>query len=726
MKHDRLKKMNLNMFLIPFILLLLIFTTLSIFSIKQHVDQSYKNIEEYSITLSESYTRQVANSRLAEDIITDLIDEKMFALGELTLETNPYLEYQDLKDLAKRYRVNEINLYGQDGTIKNSTFDENIGWKPYEGHPVFNFINSDLQFLTESMRESAISGELNKYAYLKDDAGSIVQIGISAQQFHDFLDNFTINQLIGEFIETKFVDNIFFTDLDYNLVATANENYAGITFDDDHIHSHFTSDKLQIGRNFTNDDTLHVCSPVFYQGEKIGTLTVVWSSSIITSEILNIIVSSVFRFSLIGLIFLGMGIFAFRQRQESISLAFYDTTTGLPNSNYLKEYLESSRKEKRKSQTALLLLDIEKFKLLDQTYGIAHRDQIAKQIASFYRDHLEEKDMLFRIDIDKFLIVVQQYRDLAQIKKLADTILNDFNSPAVIIPKYEYLNLKIAIYEVKGNGLSLDRILQDLSLTIGSMEEENQSGIAVFHPDLRKTIDREEKIESALLSVISGENKDYLYMHYQPLYSLKTKQIVSLEALARLNLPCLGNIPPLEFIQIAEKRNLIYQLGNEILDRTLSILEAERPTYLQDIRIGINISASQLLRPEFVDTVTEMKKANPEKWENIVFEITESVLMDNFYLANRFIKEFRSLDILLALDDFGTGYSSLAELRNMNINIIKIDKTFINNIGKKENLITGDIIAMAHKLGLTVVAEGVETKEQLDYLIVSIASAESH
>ncbi|MGI6752304.1 MAG: putative bifunctional diguanylate cyclase/phosphodiesterase [Anaerovoracaceae bacterium] len=717
MTREKLKKVDIKSFLIPFAILFLVFALVTSFNIKSHIDKTYDSIEEYSLSLVDSYIRRIHNSRAATEIIAVMVDEKLLLIGEILLQASDGVDSGGLNQVAEKYSVDEINLYNQRGIIIKSTEANHIGWKAYESHPVQHLLASDQTTSTEEIRVNSVSGMLTKYAYVKSKDGSIVQIGISSERIDKFLQAFSVEKLIEDFIENRFIENIFFTDTDYNLIASGTAEYAGVSFDDEDIHNHFMSDTPKIGKGFMNNGLLHVCAPVFYDGEKLGTLTVVWSSKIITTDINRLIVENVLRFFIISLILSGVLFYAYRKRKFSVKMAFYDGLTGLPNDNYLKWFLPSKIKDCNHGKTAIMLLNLSNFNLINHTHGYEYGDKVLQQTVKIYSDHIPPKGKLFRLDADKFVMVVEQYGEITELENLSKQILKDYRSPEKNTLKHEYLNLKISIYELYDPDFSVGRVLHDASLAISTLKKEESKDFIVFTHDMRDALIREEAIEKALLSVIEGKCKDCIQLHYQPLFCAKTSDIIGFEALARLTVHNIGQIQPAEFIDIAERRNLIFPLGGVILNKAFNFLERLHAEGYTNTFIAVNISGLQLLREGFIDTVKSLTDTSPKYYGNLVFEITESALIENLEIAKMNLKLLRELGISIALDDFGTGYSSLSELRNMDVDILKIDHTFIDKISQNGPLITQDIITMAHRLGLRTVAEEVETEPQMDYLI---------
>lgn len=716
MKQDMFKQTDIKTFIIPFAILFIIFAVATFMSIRSYTKKTYDTIEEYSIGLADSYTRRISNSRAATKIITALVEEKQLAVGEIVLQFAGEIEAADLSQLAEKYAVDEINIYNGSGEIINSSSTNLLGQKAYEGHPARLLLSSAQHAYTEETRLNTVSGVSYKYAYVKADDGSVAQIGILSERVDSFLDSFDIQRLIEEFTKNESVENIFFTDDEYRLVATGTPDFAGITFDDEEIHDHFMSDKPKVGKEFANKGLLHVCAPVFFDGEKLGTLTVVWSSEIISTEINRIINDNVFRFLITSVLLGGVLLYAFQKRKLSIEVAFYDRLTGLPNDNYLEEYLPPIIRDCGQNKAAILMLNLSNFNLINLTHGFEYGDIVLKQAVAIYANYLSPVDALFRLEADKFVIVVNDYGDVFELEELSQQILADFNNPAINACRHEYLSLKIAIYELYDPSFSVGRVLHDASLGLDALKNNVSADYILFTHSMRKALQREEAIENALLEIIAGKGKERLYLHYQPLLGVKEGRVIGFEALARMNIPGVGEIPPTEFINIAERRNLIFSLGNIIIEKALKFLKALKDATFHNTFVAVNISGLQLLRSEFVDIVAELTHLCVEDYQDLVFEITESVLVENFKIANKNLQELRRLGISIALDDFGTGYSSLAELRNIDIDILKIDRAFIDKIIENDPLITQDIIAMAHRLNLKVVAEGVESKRQIDYL----------
>ena len=242
--------------------------------------------------------------------------------------------------------------------------------------------------------------------------------------------------------------------------------------------------------------------------------------------------------------------------------------------------------------------------------------------------------------------------------------------------------------------------------------------IQFYDTAMEEKILREDEIKRALAKIAEGIDQEQFYMQFQPLLDLETDSICGFEALARMKNESLGQISPVEFIPIAEETKLIVPLGEIIFKQAFAFMQELQKRDRCDIKVSVNVSAIQLLKRGFVDNLLHLINEMEIDPTAVGIEITESVFSSNYQEINRILGELKQYGIVVALDDFGTGYSSLARERELNINCLKIDKYFIDNLleVEEQDAITGDIISLAHKLGHCVIAEGIEQSTQLAYL----------
>ena len=236
---------------------------------------------------------------------------------------------------------------------------------------------------------------------------------------------------------------------------------------------------------------------------------------------------------------------------------------------------------------------------------------------------------------------------------------------------------------------------------------------------LKDIVTRENNIRDELLKGITDDNSKAIHLQYQPILNIKTGKISGFEALARFNSKNLGLVPPSEFIPIAEEMQLIVPIGLRVVYNACKFIKRLEMDGFNHINVMVNVSVIELLRDEFVGNIKTLIEDAEINSKNLGMELTESIIMDDFDMINEKLYKLKEIGIQLSIDDFGTGYSSLARESELHISGLKIDKYFIDKIleQKPDRVIASDIISMAHKLGHLVVAEGVETKEQYQYLI---------
>lgn len=706
-------------FLIPFTALFLLFLTVAHFSSQKAISGNMKIITNHTLRISESYAKKIEYSEKAVDRIIKLFEEKLRVAGRAVEKLADKFDGMELSTLARDNYVDEINIFDWSGEIVNSTTEGMLGQKAPPGHFLYDFISSDYDKHFEDIRVEENTSTPYKYAYFKKNEESVVQIGIFNQKLESLLGEFNMDNIIKGLTEIENVVNIFFTDNEYNLIASANEEFAGISFSQEDIHRHFLNEKAKAGIQVLNGlDTLHVCVPVFHDEERIGTLTVVWPPELILDEVKGIIKAHILRFILVVLV-LGITMFyAYGKNKSNVRMAYYDRLTGFPNDVYLKEYLNRKINSPDGQKKAVMLLNLENFNLINNTYGYEYGDYIIKQAAKCYGAVLRARDRLFRLAADRFVMVINGYAKPKDLKDISDRMIKEFKSPGFDMRKHGYLSLKVSICELDKQNITVDQILHNLSLGTAFLQGDPTRECIIYNQKMRDTLNREGMIERQIIDITEGKSKDSFHMVYQPLKDMKSDKIIGFEALARLQVKGLGQVAPMEFITLAEKRHLIFPLGNIIFQKINEFMVQLKREGNYGIKIFINISGLQLLREEFINQVKENIAFTKSDWEHLVLEITESTLFERFGAANKKLKDIKDLGGTVALDDFGTGYSSFAELRNLNIDLLKIDSRFIRGISSfgEDSLITEAIIAMAHKLKLDVVAEGVENKKQMDYL----------
>jgi Amt family ammonium transporter len=395
--------------------------------------------------------------------------------------------------------------------------------------------------------------------------------------------------------------------------------------------------------------------------------------------------------------------------------AFHDTLTGLFNRALFINRLDQAIKRLRHNPQALyavLYLDMDRFKLVNKTFGHVTGDRLLMIIANRLQKQLRELDTLARFGGDEFAVLIEDIAGLGEACTMAETVLRQLAQPFRLKKQEIFVTCSIGVVLGSAAYEHPDQVLRDADNAMYSSKEHGGDHYTVFDAGMRVLTQRRLEMEMALRQAMeSGE----ITVHYQPIVALATGEVTGIEALARWQHPRQGLIPPSEFIPIAEETGLINELGALILRQScLRLVELVRKNPdTAHLTVSVNISGRQFKRPDFVEEVAGILAETGVRADRVKLELTESVLMDDADEAVRTIKRLKALGVKVVIDDFGTGYSSLSYIQRFPFDSLKVDRSFVGNMNEAEqNMeIVRAIIAMAHKLGLEVVAEGVELAE---------------
>jgi diguanylate cyclase (GGDEF)-like protein/PAS domain S-box-containing protein len=407
-----------------------------------------------------------------------------------------------------------------------------------------------------------------------------------------------------------------------------------------------------------------------------------------------------------------------RAEQELRYLANFDTLTSLPNRTLLSERLSRAivRARRQGSRVAVLFLDLDRFKDVNDSLGHAAGDRILRAAANRLQQTVGPNHTVARLGGDEFTVVLEDIADPAEADRVAREILMAFEAPLGIDERQDVVispSIGISLYPDHAQ-VPTDLLKQADT----AMYQAKSLGRRTFqrYTEATDARIRERAILAGALRKVLDRNE--LRVVYQPRMSLGESRIVSVEALLRWHSEEFGEVGPARFIPLAEESGIILEIGEWVLREACNTLQRWRQHGLEQVAMSVNVSALQLLRgdlPAVLARILEQTGVPPQMLE---LELTESVVMSNPEQTASVLAAFRALGVSIAVDDFGTGYSSLAYLKRLPITTLKIDKTFIGDIthDPDDEAITSTVIMMAHSLGLNVVAEGVETAEQVEYL----------
>jgi PAS domain S-box-containing protein len=406
-----------------------------------------------------------------------------------------------------------------------------------------------------------------------------------------------------------------------------------------------------------------------------------------------------------------------RMEEKLIFQDEHDPVTGLYNRKYLEKFLEQEDYCKEGILCALISLNLNTLHAKSITYGYQYSQDLMKKLAKNLMK-LASDDLLICITHEyRFAIYCRGYQSREMLLDLCKTI------EAILqeVLSLEQVQWGFGILELQeSQGYSVEQLLRNLMVASEHALSvvDHEASPCFFDRGMEGRINREKAVTLLVQEIIASPSDERFFLHFQPIMHLKSNKIVGFEALSRLQSTELGLISPLEFIPIAEKTKMILPLGQIIMRQAFSFLKILQKKGYERLSVSINISAIQLLNPDFVRILMQYIKEMEVDPSLVVLEITESIFASNYQEINRILGTLQEQGIRIAVDDFGTGYSSLARERELHVNILKIDKFFIDKllVLTDQQAITGDIVSMAHKLGHTVVAEGIEFPKQMEYL----------
>jgi len=403
--------------------------------------------------------------------------------------------------------------------------------------------------------------------------------------------------------------------------------------------------------------------------------------------------------------------------KELAHQAQHDALTGLPNRLLFNEHLKQAlaQAKRKQSKLAVMFLDLDRFKLINDTMGHNLGDQLLKNVAGRIRQTLREGDTVARQGGDEFLVLLPEIRDELEAASVSERILGVFAQPIILEDNEIYISTSIGISLYPNDGSDPETLVKQADTAMYYAKEKGRNNCQFFTTGLNIKANQRLSTENSLRKALArGE----FVLHYQPQVDLESGAIVGLEALIRWNSVELGLVSPATFISIAEETGLIVPIGEWVLRTACAQNKEWQDQGFAPLRMSVNISARQFQEPsfiKFVEQILEETKLDPQWLE---LEITESIAMEKGETSLEMLNAFKELGVRISIDDFGTGFSSLNYLSRMPIDTLKIDQSFIRDISKGENgeeVVTA-IIQLAKNLRLKVIAEGVETNSQRSFL----------
>ncbi|MDA8412884.1 MAG: EAL domain-containing protein [Desulfobacteraceae bacterium] len=404
-------------------------------------------------------------------------------------------------------------------------------------------------------------------------------------------------------------------------------------------------------------------------------------------------------------------------QHELYKLAHHDVLTGLPNRVLLEDRLQQAKAFSHRTNRlfAVLYLDLDRFKIINDTLGHSLGDELLRLVAERLRHTLRETDTIARIGGDEFIILLPSVHDHCDVANLSDKILKSMMLPFNIGDHELFITTSLGGCLYPNNSQDLEDLLKKADIAMYHAKSLGRNNFQFYNDNMDLNASRRFVISNSLRR---GLEQNEFRVHYQPKVDVSSGRIVAMEALARWEHPELGLLSPVEFIQLAEENGLIMQLGEWVLRESCIQNVKWQSEGIMDLRVAVNLSGYQLQHSALLATISRVLKETGMSPDHLELEITESVLMQNPDFAVTVLSALSESGIQISIDDFGTGYSSLAHLKRFSVNTLKIDKSFVRDVdlSSTDAAIATAIIAMGNSLNLNVIAEGVETQAQFDFL----------
>jgi len=398
-------------------------------------------------------------------------------------------------------------------------------------------------------------------------------------------------------------------------------------------------------------------------------------------------------------------------------LAYHDALTGLPNLSLLHDRLRQAlaRARREKSSLALLYVDLDGFKLINDTLGHSFGDLLLQEVAQRLKQWVREQDTVARIGGDEFLILLTSAKEASDVAAAAERMAHTISNDLVIQGRALTLSCSIGICIFPEHGSDVDTLIKNADAAMYSAKENGRNGFRFFTDDMNAQVTERLTLENSLRAAL-GKNE--LFLLYQPQMEIATGRITGFEALIRWQHAELGFVPPEKFIRVAENCGLIKPIGEWVLRTACQQARKWQDEGLCALPIAVNVSAVQFRQPGFQELIRRVLEETGLDPRYLELEVTEGLLLSHADMTSNVLRDLKVMGVKLAIDDFGTGYSSLSYLKRFPFSKLKIDRSFIRDVAvnSDDEAIAIAIISMAKSLGLKAIAEGVENDAQVSFL----------
>lgn len=400
---------------------------------------------------------------------------------------------------------------------------------------------------------------------------------------------------------------------------------------------------------------------------------------------------------------------------ELYSIAYYDTLTDLPNRRMFEEWLPDMLQMRSGQKHGILYMDIDDFKNINDSKGHIAGDAYLESIANVLSAQMSDHVFVARLGGDEFAVVLIGVESRDEVVEKTKELISFAKEPWVYQGQEFYGSVSIGIAMYPEDGTNMSNLLRNADIAMYQVKNDSKNNYQFFTEELKEANLRKITMVNDLHRAL--ENQEF-ELFYQPILDLEDYRLIGVEALIRWNHPLKGLVSPLDFIPVAEESGLIHSIGDWVMKTAISQKARWEAMGLIHLKMSINISGQSLIQPGFIKKVEQLLRSFPVNPSEIQMEITETALIRSMKNSVKVLNTLREMGILIALDDFGTGYSSLTYLKNLPIDVVKLDGTFVKDIlqSGRNSMIVESVIRLTNDLDLKIVAEGIENEQQLNIL----------
>ncbi len=759
-----------RMFMLPLILFFLItviggFLTY-IFTVERFKTEMVSSGELLTETLSASLSNNLAH----KDDYVDSIDSLLVSVGNNIIKHRDLITNDYLYEMTETFILTDIYWYNAEGLLLNDANDEFVGWTPQEGDPIYNFMHSGLDMHVEGIR---LGTELDedetlvyyKFVYIRAEDGFFIQVGCKADVIYELTQKYDYQYVLEQFIDNNpELLYAFVVDTNYVSIADTDIEEIGNDYSGDLAYEQVILGEKNVSDSYyekIGEDVLEFTTPIYYNGNIIGILGIGYSYNdfnlmkvflitIFVSIIIFILITYIIiqyvkvinplrKFSTsvnnidldhityrtahrkyedlsgLSILFTNLVNKVFEKNKENLNiitrmtnLAFIDQLTQLPNRYASVRFMnEICIEEKR---VAIIYMDIDDFKLVNDTKGHIFGDLLLQNIANKLNKLKNEHVFISRHQGDEFLII-SSYIEKIEVTDFVESIKSLFEKPIKIEQSSIFIEFSIGISLFPEHGITFGELLGKADIAMYEAKKIDKMSHIFYDSRIEENIQRKNEVINLLNNAVKN---DGFFIVYQPQVNIDSGEIISLEALLRITDT---NISPSEFIPIAEQNRLINKIGRIVIKKAIEQQSLWIKEGIKIVPVYVNYSANQLEDQLLTKYIIDILKNYNIPVEMFGIELTESTIIDNRELTLKTLSEMKANGIKTAIDDFGSGQAGINYLTDFKVDMVKFDKSFSDQFLVKDKMdIYYTILELTQKFGYISLAEGIEREEQIDLL----------